>query len=296
MMRSARYLLAVIDHGSFTRAAETLNVSQPALSQQIRFLEDTLGAKLLDRSGRTVRPTDAGQAYIRHLKAALQNLDAAQRAVHDVGNLTSGVLRVAFLPLFTTYLVGPVVQAFRKRYPDIDLTIDILPQAVMERALLDDQYDVGVGLGDLASLDVATEPLHDTELCVVVGKDHPLAGRRKLASAKLSGLDLALLDGAFVTRAPINQYLKANKVQPRIALESNSVDALVAIVQSTLLATILPAATARNLPGFSAIRLDPPFATRTTSALLRRDGYRSAGTKAFLALLKERNWAAEPRR
>jgi LysR family cyn operon transcriptional activator len=295
MLRPARYLLAVVDHGGFTRAAEALNVSQPALSQQIRYLEDRLGAKLLDRSGRTVRPTDAGQAYIRHLKFAFQNLDAAQRAARDVENLASGILRVAFLPLFTTYLVGPVVGAFRRRHPGIDLTVDILAQAAMERALLDDRYDIGVGLGDLASLDMVTEPLHDAQLCVVVGKDHPLAGRRKLAAARLAGLDLALLNGAFVTRAPIDQYLKTNGVQPQIALESNSVDALVAIVQSSSLATILPAATARNLPGLSAIRLDPPFATRTTSALLRKGGYRSAGTRAFLALLKERNWAAQPR-
>src|SRR6266850_638962 len=73
LLRHARYLLAVADHGSFTRAAAELHVSQPALSQQIRQLEETLGAQLLDRSGRVVRPTDTGLVYIDHARRAVRH-------------------------------------------------------------------------------------------------------------------------------------------------------------------------------------------------------------------------------
>ena len=70
LLRHIRYLLAVADHGNFTRAAEALHVSQPTLSQQIRQFEESLGVPLLDRSGRSVRPTDAGEAYIRYARRA----------------------------------------------------------------------------------------------------------------------------------------------------------------------------------------------------------------------------------
>jgi LysR family cyn operon transcriptional activator len=77
LARPIRYLKAVADHGSFTRAAAALRVSQPALSQQIRELEERMGMQLLDRSGRTVRATDVGEAYLRHVRRALDELEAA---------------------------------------------------------------------------------------------------------------------------------------------------------------------------------------------------------------------------
>src|SRR5215475_3364926 len=104
LLRHVRYFLAVADAGNFTRAAETLHVSQPTLSQQIRQLEETLDAPLFDRSGRTVRLTDAGEAYHVYARRAMQDLEAGRRAIHDVGELTRGNLRLAMTPTFTPYL------------------------------------------------------------------------------------------------------------------------------------------------------------------------------------------------
>jgi LysR family cyn operon transcriptional activator len=81
LLRPIHYLKAVADHGSFTRAAATLRVSQPALSQQIREFEERMGVQLLDRTGRTVRPTDAGEAYLRHVRRALDELEVGGRSM-----------------------------------------------------------------------------------------------------------------------------------------------------------------------------------------------------------------------
>src|ERR1700743_3958141 len=115
LLRHIRYFLAVTEHQNFTRAAEALHVSQPTLSQQIKQLEDALGAQLLDRSGRGVRLTDAGEAYVQYARRALQDLDAGRRAVHDVQELTRGDLRLAVTPSFTAYLAGPLVERFNAR-------------------------------------------------------------------------------------------------------------------------------------------------------------------------------------
>ena len=82
--RSLQYLIAIAEHGSYTRAAEALYVSQPTLSQQIKNLEDSLQTPLLDRSGRNVRLTDAGEIYLSHARRAWGELDAGTRAIHDV--------------------------------------------------------------------------------------------------------------------------------------------------------------------------------------------------------------------
>src|SRR5580704_13322948 len=112
LLRHIRYFLAVAEHKNFTRAAEALHVSQPTLSQQIRQLEHTLRAPLLDRSGRTIVLTDAGVAYLGYARRALQDLEAGRRAIHDVQELSRGALRVAMTPTFTAYLVGRLVETF----------------------------------------------------------------------------------------------------------------------------------------------------------------------------------------
>lgn len=134
LLRHIRYLLAVAEHRNFTRAAEALHVSQPTLSQQIKQLEDVLGAPLFDRSGRTVRLTDAGEAYVRYARLALQDLEAAKRAMHDVQDLTRGSLRLAMTPTFTAYLIGPLLARFNSLYPGLTLSVEEMTQDQIGRA------------------------------------------------------------------------------------------------------------------------------------------------------------------
>ena len=119
LLRPIRYLKAVADHRSFTRAASALHVSQPALSQQIREFEERMGVQMLDRSGRQVRPTDAGEVYLRHVRRALDELEVGGRAIRDVQDLSSGTLRLGFTPSFAIYLLAPLIRRYRDRFPGI---------------------------------------------------------------------------------------------------------------------------------------------------------------------------------
>lgn len=111
-IRYVRYFLAVAEHQGFTRAAEALHISQPALSQQIRMLEESLDAQLFDRSGRHIHLTDAGEVFLQYARQAFQLLDEGQRAIHDVEDLSRGSLRIAVTPTFTSYFVVPLVAEF----------------------------------------------------------------------------------------------------------------------------------------------------------------------------------------
>lgn len=288
LLRHIRYLMAVAEHGNFTRAAETLRVSQPALSQQIRQLESELGGQLFDRSGRVVRLTDFGLAYIEYARRALRDLEAGRRALHDVRDLSRGHVRVAVTPTFTEYLAGPLVGQFHALYPAITIEFFEMSLEAIEAALGDDQIDVAIGFTDIRSDDVEVEPLFIERLTLVAGGAHPLTrGTGALSPAQLADMPLALLTGNFVSRRYIDDYFHVHGIRPTIALQANSISAVLKIVRRGDVAAILPSAMQREHPDLSYVPLDPPFPTRTVALLKRRQAYRTAASVRFCALLHE---------
>lgn len=289
-LRHLRYLLAVAEHSSFTRAAEELRISQPTLSQQVKQLERTVGVQLLDRSGRAVRLTDAGAVYAEHARRALRDLATAERAVHDLSDLSRGHLRLALTPTFTAYLLGPLLAAFHTAHPGITVEVREMPQDRIEAALLADDTDLGIAFRGVHLPGVAATGLFTETLGLVVGGSGtaPTAPEPDpLPVSALADRRLALLSGDFATREHIDAYLAVHGVRPRVAVEAGSVQALTELVQRTGLATVLPDAVTDDHPRLTPVRLVPPLPPRTVS-LLRRDGaYRSAAARAFTALARE---------
>ncbi|MFD3666433.1 transcriptional regulator CynR [Streptomyces sp. NPDC058659] len=287
-LRHLRYLLAVAEHANFTRAAEELRIAQPTLSQQIKQLEKALGAQLLDRTGRTVRLTDAGETYARYARRALRDLAAGERAVLDVRDLSRGLLRLAVTPTFTAYLTGPLVAAFHTRHPGITVEVRELTQDRIEAELLADRVDLGIAFDGVHLPGVEAVELFTETLGLVVGPAHPYAGRTEpLPVAELTSHHLALLTEDFATRRHVDAYVAEHRVEPRIAVEANSVSALTEIVRRTDLATVLPDAVARDHPYLTPVPLSPALPSRGVALLRRSGGYRSAAAEAFAELALE---------
>ena len=284
-LRHLRYLLAVAEQGSFTRAAEELRVSQPTLSQQVKQLERAVGAQLLDRTGRSVRLTDAGETYAHYARRALRDLAAAERAVLDVADLSRGSLRLAVTPTFTAYLVGPLVAELHARHPAITLDVRELAQDRIEAALLADELDLGIAFHGPHLPGIEATALFTETLGLVVGASD--AGARVLPVPDLAGRQLALLSGDFATRGHIDDYLARHRVTPRIAIEANSIQALTEIVRRTPLATVLPDAVTHDHPHLVPVALEPPLPARTVVLLRRESAYRSAAAREFTRLTAE---------
>ncbi|MBS9533284.1 transcriptional regulator CynR [Mycobacterium sp. M1] len=284
-LRHLHYLLAVAEHGNFTRAAEDLHLSQPTLSQQIRQLERFVGLPLLDRSGRTVRLTDAGEVYARHGRRMLSELAAAEHAVQDVTDLSRGHLRLAVTPTFTTYLVGPLIADMHTRHPGISFDLTETTQDRIEVQLLADEIDLGIAFAParLPGLDVTALYAETLSLVVAAGGSPT---DRPIPVQDLARRDVALLTVDFATRGHIDAYLLDNQVRPRTVFEANSAQAVIEIVQRTALGTILPDAITHDHHGLDRIALEPAL-TRTVM-LMRRDGaYHSSASQAFTELTTE---------
>ncbi|MEV6575369.1 transcriptional regulator CynR [Streptomyces sp. NPDC051577] len=287
-LRHLRYLLAVAEEANFTRAAERLRISQPTLSQQVKQLERTVGVQLLDRTGRTVRLTDAGEAYAHYARRALHDLAAAERAVVDVADLSRGHLRLALTPTFTAYLIGPLVAALHTRHPGITLDVREMTQDRIESGLLADDLDLGIAFQGPHLTGVTATALFTETLSLVTGADRPGGtDPRPLPVRDLAAYQLALLSGDFATRGHIDAYFTAHTVRPHIAVEANSIQALTEIVRRTDLATVLPDAITHDHPGLVPITVEPALPARTVALLQRENAYQSAAARAFVALVHD---------
>lgn len=287
LARHIRYFKAVAEHLSFTKAAAALHVSQPALSQLVKQLEEELGTQLFDRSGRTTRLTDTGHAYLQYVRRASHELQEATRAIHDVGDLSRGSLRVAVTPTFTTYLIGPLVEAFHTRYPAITLDVREISQENIEELLLEGELDLGVAFGDVHLPDIDAIPLLDETLALVVSRGHRLAKEKSVGLQALNTESLVLLSKEFATREQVDSYCCKHNIHPKVLMEANALGAVIEIVRRTSLSTLLPACTALAQDNLVAIALEPERLTRTAVLLRRKDAYQSFAARAFTELAVE---------
>lgn len=293
--RAISYLIAVAEHRSFTRAAEALYVSQPTLSQQIKQLEDQLDTQLLDRSGRFVRLTASGEVFVHHARRALDELDTAKRAIHELQDLSRGTLRLGMTPI-TDYLATPLLNQFTVRYPGILLNALEMPQSSIVSALEEDRIDIGIAFNSTLSVEASSEEtdthvLFVESLSLTVGNHHPLAGEPgPLSKHVLEQERLVMLNDDYALRRGIDQFCVENGITPAISLESTSLSVIVEIVRLGRLATILPDTIACAQVGLQSIPLLPELPRHTISLICRKGAYRSPSCQAFALLAAE--WAA----
>lgn len=287
LARHIQYFLAVAEHLSFTKAATALHVSQPALSQQVRQLEESLGAPLFDRSGRTTRLTDAGHVYLLYARRADQELREAKRAIHDVSDLSRGSLRVAVTPTFTTYLVGPLIEAFHARHPGITVNLKELAQERIEELLMAGELDAGIAFDEINTADLEAVPLLNETLALVVNCRHRLAKQQSITSQGLNAESLVLLSTEFATREQINRYCRKYEIHPKVQMEANALGAVIEIVRRTNLATLVPAKIALAHDDLVAITLEPERLQRRAVLIRRKEAFLSAAARAFIELAKE---------
>ena len=190
-LRQLEYFVAVAADGSFTRAAERLHVAQPGVSAQVRRLEAELGEALLDRSGRTVRPTDVGAAVLPHARAALEAVAAVRRTVEERAGLLGGHVAVGIVGAGTAPRLPDLLAGFRRAHPAVRLTLIEAPADRLAAAVLAGELDVAV----IAAVDppapgLATHVVSDEALVAAVAHDHPLARRASIGLADLAGHEL----------------------------------------------------------------------------------------------------------
>ncbi len=239
-LRQLQVFHAVARHRSFSRAAHALCVSQPAVSAQIKALEQALQLKLFERTGRSVELTEAGRHLLPYAEQVMELLDDAMRAVQDLNSLQRGRVAVAASTTAGIYVVPRVLGAFHRAYPGIELSLDVLNRFAVQQRVLAGEFDVAImGLiEDPHELEIARFLPND--LVVVASPRHPLARRRSIPLAEL-GRELFLVrEVGSGTRADMERIFAEAGVPLRIAMELRSSGAIKQAVAADLGIAVVP--------------------------------------------------------
>ena len=185
----------MVDHGGFTKAATALRLSQPAISKSLTDLERTLGVSLIDRGGRTLRLTDAGQALYARATELFGVERAAEHEVREIRGLERGVLRVAASTTIATYLLPPVLGRFHQAHPRIRIRVTSANTRMVLRMLVRFQVDVALVEGQVSHERVRVHDWREDELVVIAHPSHELFS--------VARVDMPLLgDQRFLVREP----------------------------------------------------------------------------------------------
>lgn len=238
---SLRAFVAVAEQGSFSRAGDSLFLSQSAVSKRISALEDDLAARLLDRIGRSVRLTEAGEVFLPRARRVLAELDTARQAVVDLEGLVGGRLRIATSHHIGLHRLPPVLRAYAARYPDVELDLQFLDSEAACSAVERGDIELAVvTLPGRVDPGLVAETLWLDTLGFVVGADHPLATQATVAPADLQTTPAILPAATTFTRRIVAAALRPYGVEPRVALETNYLETIKMMVSVGLGWSVLP--------------------------------------------------------
>ena len=280
-VRALRYSLAIARFGSFTRAAESLHVAQPALSVAIKKLEAELGVTLFVRKAHRVEPTIEGGILLARAERIFNEMDSAIHEIADAVELRSGVVRLGMPPMFGLEYFPSVIAQFHAAYPKISITV------------VEGSADEVGGLLDAGGIDIAmiesrrVRPqwkqvqVGREEMVLCVAPGHPLAKRKSIPGSELDGLPMALFNGTFIQREILDKLCKRGGAKPEVVLQSNSVALIRRAVADGLGAATLLRSLAAGTPPLVAVSFEPKEILRF-SLCWRDENYLSKANRALV--------------
>ncbi len=293
-LRDLRYLLAVLEHGHFGRAAEACGVSQPTLSVQLRKLEAELGVALLERGARGVAATAACQRLLPHVRAAVAEADAIQAQARSLRDPLSGPFRLGIIPTLAPYLLPRVLAALRTRLPSLDIEPwEDLTDSLMERLRAHD-LEACVIATEPNEPDLLSRPLFAEPFLAALPPAHPLAGCATVAEEELARDILVLAEGHCL-RDQALAICRTAASQPMRATSLVTLMHLVAAGYGTTLIPALAAAAAREMG--LVLRPLATGASRTLRLVWRaRSPHRTAAEAVAQSIiaLTNREWQTSP--
>lgn len=222
---------AVVETGSVTAASERLHVSQPALTREIRELEERLGVTLFDRMPRGMRPTEAGRLLADYAAQIFSLADVAEAAVGEFAGLTRGQLGIGSSRTIGVYLLPAVLNEFRARYPGITVDLRISNSENIENAVLANERQIGMieGPYDYAAFDAAV--IGRDALIAVTAPTHPLARKRQLTADAIGKAELVMREPGSGTRTVVEQAYAQRGVTLEPKLSVGSAEAIKQLVR-----------------------------------------------------------------
>ncbi|MCD8494286.1 MAG: LysR substrate-binding domain-containing protein [Burkholderiaceae bacterium] len=287
-LRHLRYFKTLAQELSFTKAAARLHVTQSTLSHQIKQLEDEIGVDLLQRDGKKISLTHAGQTLLQTTLRTMEDLDQTLRDLKLQDKPMTGRLVIGVTHTFSMRLLGQYLAEFVSHFPLVKLDIKELPAIEIESKLLADELDVGVAYAPTSLPGLWVEPLFSEPLMLVTSKRHPFGNRKRLRMVELHNQKLALLSPNFATRVMLDACFKQAGIEPQVVAETNTIFPILQLVKSQYIATIISERAIADRSDLHTIILQDPSPTRTAALVWNKHRHYSEVALAFASLVKTR--------
>ena len=284
-------LCLVAEEGSFSRAAERMFVTQPALSMQMKSLEREIGQTLLDRTGRRVSLTEAGRALAEGAKDAMARLDDAVQEVSRVGGLEHGTLSIGSSDTIGEFYLLPILSAFMSRYPGISVTVHNRPTSQIEQLVMDNVAEVGLVTLPASTPQLVSRTIFDYRDLALCTPEHTLAARSSVNLQRLVRSRLLLLPSGTRSRTLLERDLSRAGAAAVTVMELGSVHLQKSFAKIGLGVAIVPDYAVRAETAAGEIRGIPvvDLSPRRIGVIHRDRRPISPAARTFLTMLERHN-------
>lgn len=276
----------VVELGSFSAAADKLNLSQPAVSLQLRQLEKRLGVRLVERVGKRMKPSSAGAELLKHARHIEQTVAAARESMIPHARGVAGRVRVGTGATACIYFLPPILRDLRRRFPGLEIIVNTGSSDDILRQLEENVIDVAVVTLPATGRMFEIRPLLEDEFVLIAPRTESLPD--KLTPAVLAKRTLVLHEPGANTRRLVDRWFAKANLAAKPAMEFDSVEAIKQLVAAGLGLGIVPAMALppRSMSGLAAHPLSPRLA-RKLALVVRRDKPLHRGLREMIAAVKD---------
>ncbi|UCG51514.1 MAG: LysR family transcriptional regulator [Candidatus Latescibacterota bacterium] len=292
-IRQLRYFLAAIRHGSLRAAARDHFVTQPAVSIQLKKLEDEVGEKLYVRRGKRIEPTQAGSILATEAEEIVRKVDAVTHRIQGLKGLESGLLKMGNIDAASVYVLPDVFKAFRRRHPGIDIQVLVADSDSLLAALETGAIELAIVTLPLPGEAYEVVPIFEDKMVLVAPPGHELVGSRSRRNLlrRVAETGLITYPAKSTTRRLIEKVFIDNGLGLKVTMETSSPEAIKRLTEAGLGASILPIEVVSNEIRRGSLKAIPTGKIRFSRMLGLV--YKSAETlsppaKAFLSMLVEK--------
>ncbi len=232
-LRQLAVFSAVVRRRSFTRAAEELHLSQPAVSMQVKQLENQLQIPLLDQAGRKIALTEAGEEVFSYARAILDKLDDLETVLGNLKGLKQGKLRISVVTT-VNYFAPTLLRTFHGRYPGVNVILDVANRQTLLEQLSENEVDMVVMGQPPADMDLESDPFLENPLVIIAPEGHPLTGKLSIPLKRLEDEVFLIREPGSGTRDAMERFFSSHGIRITTGMEVSGVDALKQSVQAGL--------------------------------------------------------------
>jgi DNA-binding transcriptional LysR family regulator len=234
-IRQLKAFLAIAEAKTFTAGARRVNVTQAAISMQIRQLEDEVGLQLFTRTPRRVILTEAGEYLLDRARKILREHDSALAEIAELGGAEHGRLRIGSASAeFLTQQLPHILQGLRKKYPNSDLAVSAGTSQTLVDKIMHGEIDIAFVSLPVDNSSITTDLLFSDEIVAIAHPDHPRAKEKFISAAALAGENLILGERGGNTRRMIDDFFNAANVRPHVIMELSRQEAINQMVENNL--------------------------------------------------------------